>query len=115
MSYSGSTAASSVANPPSRVATGLLSQRNIRESTSVAEGGSLWTYVSSNLTTDIVSSGFFTDAGNLGMRNGDIMIAGQYSTEGSSSYVVSIGMITFDSTSAASMSTEGTITSSGGH
>jgi hypothetical protein len=89
MSYSGSTAASSVANPPSRVATGLLSQRNIRESTSVAEGGSLWTYVSSNLTTDIVSSGFFTDAGNLGMRNGDIMIAGQYSTEGSSSYVVS--------------------------
>ncbi len=111
MSYSGSTAASSVANPPSRVATGLLSQRNIRESTSVAEGGSLWTYVSSNLTTDLTSSGFFSDAGNLGMRNGDILIAGQYSTESSTDHIVAIGMIAFDSTSAASLSTGGTVTS----
>lgn len=111
MSYSGSTAASSVANPPSRVATGLLSQRNIRESTSVAEGGSLWTYVSSNLTTDLTGSSFFSDAGNLGMRNGDILIAGQYSTQSSTGHIVAIGMITFDSTSAASLSTGGTVTS----
>lgn len=112
MSYSGSTAASSVANPPSRQGHGLLSQRNIRESTSVAEGGSLWTYVSSNLTTDMSSSGFFSDAGNLGMRNGDILIAGTYSTESSTGHAVVIGMITFDSTNAASLTTATSVISS---
>jgi len=89
----------------------LLSQRNIRESTSVAEGGSLWVYNSSNLTTDIRASGFFTDADELGMRNGDIMIAGTYSTQSSTGHILVIGMIAFSSTSAAHISTGGSITS----
>ena len=111
MSYSGSTASSTVANPPSRVDNALLSQRNIRESTSVAEGGSLWVYNSSNLTTDVCASGFFTDADELGMRNGDILIAGSYSTQSSTGHIVMIGMVAFDSTATASLSTGGTITS----
>lgn len=111
MAYSGSTAASTVANPPKRIDNSLLSQRNIRESTSVAEGGSLWTYTSSNLTTDLTSSGFFSDAATLGMRNGDVLISATYSTESSTGHIVVIGMVEFDSTSAASLSTGGTITS----
>ncbi len=111
MSYSGSTAASSVANPPKRVDSGVLAMRNIRESTSVAEGGALWTYTSSNLTTDLAASGFFSDAANLGMRNGDILISATYSTQSSTGHILVIGMIAFDSTAAASLSTGGTITS----
>ena len=111
MSYSGSTAASSVANPPKRIDNSLLSQRNIRESTSVAEGGSLWTYNSSNLTTDLTESGFFSDAAELGMRNGDVVIAASYSTESSTGHIIRIGMVAYDTTAAASLSTGGTITS----
>jgi hypothetical protein len=102
---------SSTANPPVRVDAGLLSQRNIRESTSVAEGGALWTYTSSNLTTDLQASGHFSNAADLGMRNGDILISGTYSTESSTGHIVVIGMIAFDTTAAASLSTDGTITS----
>jgi len=102
---------SSTGNPPSRIDSGLLSQRNIRESTSVAEGGAAWTYTSSNLTTDLCATGFFSNAGDLGMRNGDILISGTYSTESSTGHIVVIGMISFDTTAAASLSTDGTITS----
>lgn len=101
----------STGNPPSRIDNALLSARNIRESTSVGEGGSLWAYNSTNLTTDIAASSFFSDAANLGMRNGDVLISATYSTESSTGHILVIGMITFDSTSAASLSTGGTITS----
>ena len=111
MAYVGSSAASTVANPPSRVDNALLSQRNIRESTSVASGGSLWVYNSSNLTTDLTASGFISDAAALGMRNGDIMIAASHSTESSTGHIIRIGMISFDSTSGASLSTGGMVTS----
>jgi len=76
---------SSTGNPPVRIDSGLLSQRNIRESTSLGEGGALWTYTSTNLTTDLMVASHFSNAGDLGMRNGD--------------------------TSGASLSTGGTITS----
>jgi hypothetical protein len=111
MAYSGSTAASTVANPPSRIDAGLLSQRNIRESTSLAEGGALWTYTSTNLTTDLTAASFFSDADRLGMRNGDILMSASYTSEGSSSILV-IGVIQFDSTSAASIGSTGSMITS---
>ena len=111
MSYVGSTAASSVANPPKRVDSGVLAMRNIRESTSAAEGGALWTYNSTNLTTDLTEGSFISDAGNLGMRNGDILMAVTRSTESSTGHILVIGIVAFDSTTAASLSTDGTLTS----
>lgn len=111
MAYSGSTAASSAANPPSRVDNALISQRSVDESTSVGEGASLWTYNSTNLTTDLTSSNFFTDAKRLGMRNGDVLISATYSTESSTGHILVMGMITGVSTSGANLSTGGTITS----
>jgi hypothetical protein len=105
---------SSTGNPPKRIDSGLLSQRNIRESTSAGEGGALWTYTSTNLTTDLAVSGFFSNAGDLGMRNGDVLISATYSTESSTGHILVIGMIAFDTTAAASLSTGGTITSTFG-
>jgi hypothetical protein len=111
MSYSGSTASSSVANPASRISHGLLAQTNNVGSTSVANGGAFWSYNSTNLTTDMTASNFFTDAQNLGMRNGDILISATYSTESSTGHILVLGIITGVSTSGANLSTGGTITS----
>lgn len=111
MAYSGSTASSSVANPPNRISQGLIAQTNNVGSTSVAKGGSVWGYTSTNLTTDMTAANFFTDAQALGMRNGDILISATYSTESSTGHITVIGMITGVSTSGANLSTGGTITS----
>jgi len=111
MSYLGSTALSSVANPPVLMARAGLAPTNNVASTSVAEGMGLWYYNSSNLTTDITSANFFTDAKRLGMRNGDSMIAATFSTESSTGHVLTIGMVTGVSTSGANLSTGGTMTS----
>jgi len=115
MTYVGTTAASSVRNPPVRIDSGRLSQRNRAESTSWSEGGALWTYSSSNKTTTLTAAagGFFTDGALLGMRNGDIIIAGAHSTVTSTGDVILIGLITGVSSTAdsASISTEGFLTS----
>lgn len=112
MAYSGSTA--TTANPPVRISQGFIAQTNNIGSTSVSKGGSVWSYTSSNLTTDLTSSNFFTDAQALGMRNGDILISATYSTESSTGHILVIGMITGVSTSGANLSTGGTITSTFG-
>jgi hypothetical protein len=104
---------SSTSNPPNRIDAGILSQRNIRESTSVAEGSGLWTYNSSDAFSVLQGSGYFDNAGDLGMRNGDILLASIHSTEASSGHSVCIGVIAFDTTAAASLSTGGTFTSTG--
>ncbi len=101
----------STGNPPVRHDNALLSQRSMAESTSVASGGSLWTYNSSNLTTDLTSANFFTDGQRLGMRNGDILIAVQHSTESSTGHILAIGVVTSVSSAGANLSTGGTITS----
>ena len=115
MAYVGSTALSSVVNVPDRVTHGLLAMRNRAESTSLGDGGALWTYSSSNKTTDIAASagGFFTDGARLGMRNGDFLISAHNTTASSTGTVIMISIITgVSSTSdAASVSTEGFITS----
>lgn len=101
----------STGNPPSRISQGLIAQTNAIGSTSVAKGGSVWAYTSTNLTTDMTASNFFTDAQALGMRNGDVLISATYSTESSTGHILVIGMITGVSTSGANLSTGGTITS----
>ena len=101
----------STGNPPSQITQGLLARTNNVGSTSVANGGSVWAYTSTNLTTDMTASGFFSNAQDLGMRNGDILISATYSTESSTGHILVIGMITGVSTSGANLSTGGTITS----
>lgn len=115
MAYSGSTEASSVANPPRLVAGPFASQpQTTGLSTSAAtqheQGGALWFYSSTNLTTDLTASNFFSDGYYLGMRPGDVVMGNQFSSAGSS--VTSFqGTIISVSTSGASLSTGSLITS----
>jgi hypothetical protein len=107
MSYSGSTAATP--NPPINVTGGL----GIGRGSTALTGGNknLWMYNSTNLTTDIVASGFFSDGVALGMRPGDIVLGTQYTSAGSS--VISFQSVVSAVTTggAASLSTGGTMTS----
>jgi hypothetical protein len=79
-----------------------------------AQGGALWFYSSTNLTTDLVASGFFSDGKALGMRPGDMVMGVQFSSAGSS--VTSFyGAITGVTTAgAASLTTDSMITSTFG-
>jgi hypothetical protein len=88
-----------------------MSQSNINESTSVANGGSVWGYNSSNLTTDLNVANFFSDGHTLGMRPGDILIANTYSTESSTGFLLYLGVVGAVSSDGASMSTEAFISS----
>jgi len=119
MAYSGTTAASSVSNPPRQLiqsiggsfgTTGLTTNPNAPG----AQGGGLWFYASTNLTTDLVASGFFSDGEALGMRPGDLVMGVQFSSAGSSvtSFMGAITGIT--TAGAASMSTGSLVTSTFG-
>ena len=120
MAYSGTTAASSLANPPRSLlvagfnalpgSTGL----STTPAAPNGQGGGLWYYSSTNLTTDLVAAGFFSDGKTLGMRPGDLVMGVQFSSAGST--VTSFyGAITSISTAgAASMTTGSLVTSTFG-
>ena len=116
MSYSGSTAGTTSANPPKLVVTGALAQTPATTGLTTApsaaggQGGGLWYYASTNATTDLTASNFFTDAWYLGMRPGDCVMGVQFTSAGSS-IVTFFGGITGVSTSGASLSTGSLITS----
>lgn len=84
MAYNGTTAASSVSNPPILLARGMgqvtnasgnLFYSTAASSYSVFNGGTgLWYYASTDPTTTIVGTlNYFTDGLQLGMRNGDLI------------------------------------------
>jgi len=112
MAYSGTTAASSVSNPPI-----LLARGNGQANTTASSigGYGLWMYASSHSATEMSSgtnSGtFFTDAQRLGMKSGDvIMLVG---TTGSS-VGFAIGVIGGVSSAGAYVSTGSQANSTGG-
>ena len=119
MAYSGTTAASSVANPPlllSRIAgaRSILGTSGLVGWTSGvtrAGGIGLWQYISTNLSTDITAVGFFTDGFQLGMQVGDILLDVQYTSAGSS-FVCGLGvLVTTNSTAGWNLTTGGFNTS----
>lgn len=73
MAYSGTTAASSVANPPIKVSQGGLGRINAQTASTGGTGIQMWMYNSSNGTTDMFASNYFTDAYYLGMSQGDLV------------------------------------------
>lgn len=116
MAYYSSTELSSVANPARLLVGGLAHTISTTGLTTApaspnSQGGSLYYYCSTNLSTDILASGFFSDGKNLGMRPGDAVICVQFSSAGSSVQSL-LGVVTSVSTAgAASLSTGGTMTS----
>lgn len=117
MAYSGATAASSLANPPRLVAGSAIAGVPVTTGLSTApasagnQGGQLWYYASTNLTTDLVpATTFFSDGWSLGMRPGDIVFGAQFTSIGSS-ITTFTGAIVTASTAGCGMSTGSLITS----
>lgn len=117
MSYYGTTQSSSLVNPPRCIAgnalagvAGATTGLSTAPDAPNTQGGSLWFYASTNLTTDVVASNFFSDGLKLGMRPGDVVLGVQFSSAGSSVQFF-IGSITGVSSSGASLSTGSVMTS----
>lgn len=119
MAYSGTTAASSVSNPPRMVVGASIGEVPGTTGLSTApaspgnQGGQMWFYSSTNLTTDLVASNFFSDGYYLGMRPGDLVMGVQFSSAGSTVTTFQ-GAVTGVSTSGASLSTGSLMTSTFG-
>lgn len=122
MAYSGSTAASSVANPPILLvsaglsptlnASGNVVGSSAQTTATFAGGNALWRYTSSDATTLTKGAGYFTDGLALGMKNGDAIIIVEQSSLGTSP-VVSMGvLVTTNSTAGFNCASGGVITSS---
>ena len=88
MSYSGTTAASTLRNPPTKIA-GSIGVSTVNTSSGLG-GGSLWLYKTSDESTNLISTGYFTDGRLLGMKSGDILMA---SISSGSSVGLLIGVI----------------------
>ena len=110
MAYQGSTAASSVSNPPVQIIQ-TLSQGGFSTAVSTginmgstqigstlfsvlgrALGGNLWYYASTDQSSAVFASGYFADGFKLGMRPGDILFCVFCSSLGSSQ-TLAIGLI----------------------
>jgi hypothetical protein len=129
MSYYGTTQLSSVANPPRQLVAPFAVNPALAGSTEYLStqgstaannpnapgggGGGLWFYASTNLTTDLVATNFFSDGFYIGMKAGDIVQGAQFSSLGSS-VTTFIGAIVSVSTAGASLSTGSLITSTFG-
>jgi hypothetical protein len=119
MAYLGSTAASSVANPPTCIVPKVIG--GIANTTALStangtnvyqeQGGAVWLYKSSHVdSTSHFANGFFTDAQDLGMRPGDIVIAVGWTTAGST-VTLGLGVLNEVSSTGAFFSTGQLITS----
>jgi len=126
MSYYGTTQASSIANPPRQLIAPFATNAAIAGSTEYLStqgstaannpnapgggGGGLWFYSSTNATTDLTATNFFSDGFYLGMRAGDVVMGNQFSSLGSS-VTTFVGSIVSVSTAGASLSTGTLMTS----
>ncbi len=117
MAYVGTTAASSVANPPINLIRGVAQQSpggSLFYSTAstsyaaVAGGNGLWYYQSTDPTSTIIGSAtYFTDGLQLGMRNGDVIFCMAVTSAGATAGpLLGIGaLVTTNSTAGFSIST----------
>ena len=129
MAYLGSTQASSIANPPMlmyavvgaaadvRIAgsTGVYLSNNFNASSTAtykegqAFGGRTWAYYTTDVSTAVLNSGYFTDAGPLGMRPMDAIKIFALGSTVSTSCVVRECIVTSITTAGAAVVTTGTL------
>lgn len=103
ITYNGSTAGSTSANPPVVIAQAMSG--TIANAPGV-KGAKLWFYTSTNAATDVATgqATSFTDATRLGMSEGDVVL-GVYSTSaGSTVPFLYLGVVAGVSTSGAALS-----------
>jgi len=119
MAYSGTTAGTTLVNPPRKITEGIVTLGGTTGLTTApsvpgGQGGAVWAYTSTNLTTDLTASGFFADGKALGMKPGDIVIGSQFSSAGSSVQTFIGSIVSISTAGAASLSTGSLITSTFG-
>jgi len=120
MAYSGTTAASSLANPPVNLVRAFGNTVNqsgmVIGTTNLQTGGGngLWHYSSTDTMATIISNlAYFTDGQQLGMRMGDVIFVANASTVASSAVTMGIGLLgTTNSTAGWTIMTAGNIASS---
>ena len=78
MAYSGTTAGSTLANPPVLMASAMggkiVNNGSTQGGTGAGAGCNIWLYTSTNGTTEFFGSNYFSDAYYIGMRAGDVVI-----------------------------------------
>jgi hypothetical protein len=110
MAYFGSTQLSSIANPPRQLIAPLAVNPAIVGSTEFlsTQGSTAANNPngpgSTNATTDMTASNFFSDGFYLGMKAGDAVITASFTSLGSS-VIAGLGIIVSVSTAGASLST----------
>lgn len=112
MAYSGTTALSSVQNIPKLVSEGPFVAQTATTGISTAstrpvgaQGGRIWTYLSTDATATVLTSGYFVDAYKLGIQPGDIMMIISHTTAGSSNTLNITVVNEVGSTAGAALST----------
>jgi hypothetical protein len=108
MAYVGTTAASSLVNPPASIPV-AVGGAFANSGSTVGTGGRIWLYNSTNSSTVMVGSNFFIDAYYIGMKQGDVVI---YSGSTGSSAFVGIGILGAVTTSGAALTSTGGFVSS---
>jgi len=108
MAYKGTTAGTSVggSNPPIRINGGLGGYLNTG-STAQPIGMGVWFHGTTDTSTGPFVANYFTDAKQLGMKQGDIMfVSAQMSTVASSQqlYIGIVGAVTTDGAALSTMS-----------
>lgn len=95
MAYAGTTAATSLANPPRALFAGMWGARSSAQmGSSQIRGQNLWMYNSTHSSTEMAAANFFTDGFYIGMKEGD-MIMGTFTTGSSmAAYIAVIGPVT---------------------
>lgn len=107
--YAGSTAGATSANPPMLIAKTMAGRANTTGgTTSGGMGGGLWLYYSTNPSSDLYNTNFFSDAYYLGMKNGDVVMG--IGCTGSSG-LFTIGVMGAVTTAGGALSTGTIITS----
>ena len=107
MGYVGTTAASSVSNPPISIAHGLAG--GVLGST--AQGAGLWLYYTTDGTTVMETATYFTDAFYIGMRAGDLVIGAAAATANTTVGIAFQGVLGPVTTAGAGFSTASVMTS----
>lgn len=108
MAYSGSTAASSAANPPQAVQYGSIAAKRSTSilSSSKLRGWGLWYHRTTDSSTDLISNTYFSDAYYIGMREGDVIFGAACTGSSASVFMGIIGPVDTNG---------GGIASTGGH
>lgn len=98
MGYSGTTAASSIANPPIQLVKGLGGGSRLASTAMAGIGTGLWFYGTTDVSSSAFASGYFSDGYELGMKTGDVVIISCFISTVTSSGTLTMGIVSSVST-----------------